>query len=140
MVTALLMAGAVFGISRFATTYEQNAALETPAPEPADALGALNDAYRTGSCDQFMAATTQVYRDQIAVTTCDAFTAYKVAQDAVGGFPILDVTSQAAASDQSMVLHVQENGTVSGPSEADYSVVRVDGVWVVNGRTSLGGA
>jgi hypothetical protein len=135
---ALLMGGG-WAASRFLSGLDiggSNVTAPQEPPEPAGAVVALRDAYVAGSCDDFVAATTQAYRDQYSLATCDAFTAQKQTLDAAGGFPAVTVISTSLRENQARVVDVRE---VLGAATTDveYTVVLVDGTWLVDGRTVL---
>lgn|GEM_PF-6298311 len=108
-----------------------------PAPEPADAVTALFDARRDGSCDAYVATTTTFFRDDVYLgsATCDAF-ATEAAEYADRGPVRVVIESQVQLDvDTAEVEAVETYG--AGTSD-EYSIVMAyrvqldDGTWKVD--------
>lgn len=119
----------------------QREAAETAGPRAA--FERLETAFLEDDCGAFMATSTASFQAQIDATTCDGFTAFVDSVNAgpvdVGHVPVVGVEVDGdLATVTTVELIVWVEGEPPSEQEFDYSLVRRDGVWLVDG-VALGG-
>ncbi len=107
---------------------------------PRDAFERMTTALAEGDCEVFMAGSTASLREQLGTTTCDEFQSFVAVNDAgavqVGNVPITDVEIDGDRATVSTIERVQwAEGEPATTQAFDYTMVRRDGVWLMDGVT-----
>lgn len=101
--------------------------------EARSAFERLDDAIARADCDGYMANSTETYRKELGVVTCAAFAAFTEpvggSESYYGSIPITDVVVDGETATVSTLMTVDPD---AAPVVLEYTLVRQDGVWLVD--------